>query len=201
MKSMDSAITGALSQVQRAASSTGPRHGETASGTLPAVSASELRARLLRREPEDNDRELRHSLTSSLNVVFESEGRWMFPKNKPPYKQIDREIVTGSPEAIRTAVRLVREAMEPPTQTQVEEWLAMLQVATAGGRRSELDSTLQLRVYASALASFPADVVKAACGRLARTEEWFPSLAKLIAKCKELSATRQELADRLRKAA
>lgn len=134
---------------------------------------------------------LQASLMSSLQIVLDDEGEWRFPPDKPPYRLIHNVFARGPRENIPAAYAKVAAAMVPATRDQVEEWLAMLQVATAGGRRSEGSSKLALAVYVNALKDYPADVVKAAAERAMAEEEWFPPLARLINACKHLSANRK----------
>lgn len=191
MKPLHSAITGAVSLAQRVASSTGQELGEIEPAKSVTVSESERRVWLLAHTPEETDRLLRASLTSSLSVGLEEVGEWRFPSDKPAYKLVTGVFATGDRNNFPAAWAKVSAAMVSPTKDQIEEWLAMLQAATAGGRKSENAGKLALAVYVNALAEYPADVVKAACERAMASEEWFPPLSRLLAMCKEAAAGRQ----------
>ena len=93
----------------------------------------------------------------------------------------------------------VESAMIGPTQEQAEEWLVVLQAATSAGRRSEVTTTLALDLYAGCLRGFPTDVAFEACRALALSEEWFPPLAKLNAKCEALVDDRRRMLAAIRK--
>lgn len=106
----------------------------------------------------------------------------------------------GDEANFESALAKVRSAMTPPTKDQAEEWLVLLQAATAGARRSEAGSMITLALYSGALARYPADVAKAACETLARTSRWFPVLADIIEHCERLSTPRRLMEARLRMA-
>ena len=83
--------------------------------------------------------------------------------------------------------------MAPPTVEQAEEWLAMLQVATARRAGSDVFDTVALAVYSGALVRYPADVARAACWDLARGKgavAWWPTLSELLGVCDRLVSTR-----------
>ena len=188
MKQIGSEITGALSRVQGASSSTGQQHGGTG-----VVSVEATRAWLVGRDPAEVDKALQTSLLSSLGVDSRMKHEWRFPPDAPAYKvAVGVEI-----DAERVKLPMAREkilaAMTPPTHEQAEQWLAMLQVATAGGRKSEEGAMLTLALYAGALTKFPADVAMKACENLALRVRWFPTLGDIVAECEKLAAPRKAL--------
>lgn len=174
MKPIGSEITGLVSQTERASSSTGLQHGVT--GSAPPHSGSEIAARewLLARDLAETDRKLRASLTSLLD-------------GKPTRLLVDREIQRFSA------------MMTPPTQDDADQWLAALQVATAGAKRSDNNAALALDLYSACLRRYPADIAKAACTQLALSVQWFPTLAEIEAKCIALSDNRRRMLVSLRR--
>ena len=111
------------------------------------------------------------------------------------------DLIDGAtPEA---ALERFGHAMTPPTSVQAEEWLIALQVATAGGRRSELAQEVALGLYSGALRRYPADVARQACVDLATVQRpggnWFPTLADMIALCDRLVADRKQIISGLQK--
>jgi hypothetical protein len=102
------------------------------------------------------------------------------------------------------AIAKLEAASVPMTANQAEEWLAALQVATAGARRSETGQELALTLYASALCRFPADVAKAVCVRLMRRtvdgKAWFPTLAEILELAERLASGRRLMLEALRRA-
>lgn len=193
MRSLTSVITGALSEAQKGQSSTGRQPGEGGSAQLPTASESERRAWLESRSPEETDKALRTSLASSLNVGLEEVSELRFPVSGG-----FRKLITGyavrDPDGNRgAALGKVEAASIPAERDQAEEWLAILQIATAGGRKSEAAQQVALNLYTNALLQYPADVAKAACYRLATMQKWFPTLADVIELCDELAADRQHM--------
>lgn len=193
MKPISSATTGALAQVQRALNSTGREHGETGSGRQLTTSESERIAWLVARRPEEVDRALQASLMSSLGVDLELVSEWRFPSDAKPYQVAVGCQIGGNASNYAAALQRLEAASIPAAKDQIEEWLAALQVATAGARKSETAEALGLAVYAGALARYPADVAHTACVRLATTMKWFPVLADIIAMCDRLSQDRQSM--------
>src|SRR5258708_38404925 len=87
---MSSAITGALSQAQRAVEATARSLGETESGRSLTESDNAKREWVMGRRPEETDRALRASLTSSLSVEVVPGTALRFPVEGG-----SREVVTG----------------------------------------------------------------------------------------------------------
>ena len=174
MKPIGSAITGTLKRIAEVGNSTGLPDGERGSGALQMADESVRRDWLLKRAPAETDRAMRASLISPSSAVVSQE-------------MIDRD---------RQRVEAV---MIAATYDQAEEWLVALQAATAGGKRSEASATVALDLYAGCLLQFPADVAKAACVALALSEDWFPPLAKLNAKCEALVEERVRMLAAIRK--
>lgn len=192
MQPVSSAITGALERVTQLASN-GASSGKTGSQHLVAKSESETRAWLLKHEPEETDRLLLASLTSSLGVEVGLEKQFRFPKEGGYYATpVSANVRAG--ENIPAAIVRMEAALTPPLTEQVEDWLVLLQVACAGGRKSEITGEIALSFYTATLRRFPADVVKAVCQRMATKTRggtaWFPTLAEMVEMCERLTATR-----------
>lgn len=136
-------------------------------------------------------------MISSLNVAFEEEGEWRFPLDKPAYKLTTRMTTRGRSGDIAHARQRVEHACIPATDHQVEEWLAVLQAATAGLKKSDSTQMVTLRLYANALKRYPADIAQAACIELTETCRWFPVLADVLALCDDLFSQRKEWLARL----
>lgn len=80
--------------------------------------------------------------------------------------------------------------MTPAEPDQVEGWLIALQVATAGGKRSEESVEAAFNLFSAALRQYPADVARDACQTLA-VGKWFPTLGELTGACDRLAAPRR----------
>lgn len=89
------------------------------------------------------------------------------------------------------ASRRLSLAMTPAEAPMIENWLAALQVATTGGKRSEAGHALALDLYVSALSRYPADVAKAVCTTMATTRKWFPTLAEMIEEADRMASLRR----------
>ena len=83
--------------------------------------------------------------------------------------------------------------MLPPTTEQAENWLAMLQAATAGGKKSHEGAMLTLALYTGALKRYPADVALRACEQLAMRCSWFPTLGEIVAECDRYAGPRKAM--------
>lgn len=136
------------------------------------------------------------SLASSLGseVIFQTELR--FPEGRATYSVVVGADVSMKDPAVRDrAIARMEAAQIRPTKEQTQQWLATLQISCAGGRKSQLEDTFQLEVYAVELGRYPADVAREACKLLARrgrgTTNWFPTLAEMLAECDRLSAPRK----------
>jgi len=194
-----SEITGPLGLEQAASSSDGRRLGATESGRSLTASAETAAAWLLAQpSPEAADLALRTSLRSSLNVEAEPVREGRYPEGKPAYYvTVGCDLVVGNPANIPAAIARIENAMTPATRDQCENWLAMMQAALAGGRRSNEGAALALDLYSGALARYPADVARKACTDLATRPHngsaWFPALPELIAECDRQASPRQAL--------
>lgn len=188
MKQISSEITGALSRVQQAVSQTGQQPGGTG-----VVTEDQARAWLVGRDPAATDKALRTSLQSSLNVEVEPVFEWRYPPDNPAYRVAKGCQVGGIGANLPAAFRKVEAAMAPPTTEQAENWLAMLQAATAGGRKSQEAAMLTLALYTGALKRFPADVALKACEELAVRCSWFPTLGEIVAECERYASPRQAM--------
>lgn len=143
---------------------------------------------------------LQASLMSSHGVDLEPVSEWRFPNDKPAY-QVSRGCTVRLSDTanVPAALERLEGAMMTPDREQVEEWLAAVQIATAGAKRSEASQAIALEIYASALGEFPADVVHTACVRIATTSKWFPVLAEIVELCEKLVTPRREMLRALRK--
>ena len=83
--------------------------------------------------------------------------------------------------------------MLPPTTEQAENWLAMLQAATAGGKKSHEGAMLTLALYTGALKRYPADVALRACEQLAMRCSCFPTLGEIVAECDRYAGPRKAM--------
>ena len=150
-------------------------------------------------DPAAADKALLTSLQSSLGVEVTVETELRFPVGGGFRVQaVGARVLPGSNvENLPLAAARMRGALTGPTKDQAEDWLVMLQAATAGGRKSEAGAAVALELYAGCLMRFPADVAKAACMKLAMTSTWFPTLAEINATCEALASSRRMLAQAL----
>lgn len=196
MQPMNSAITGALRELERQ-SSTGPARGETASGSLPSVNENVVRGWLLAQPSvAEADKALLASLRSQHGVeaIFQTESR--FPIEGGYYTAtVGCSVHPEDAGNLPAAIARMEAASIQPTREQAEDWLILLQAATAGGRKGEIDSAIALEVYSGLLSKYPADVAREACANLALKNRpggnWFPTLADLNAECEKLSDRRK----------
>lgn len=204
MQRLSFETTGSLRPVLRPESSTGPGPGTT--GSSVTVMADEEVARgwlLAQPDPAAADKALLTSLASSLGVEVTVETELRFPVGGGfRALAVGARVLPGSnAENLPLAAARMRGALTGPTKDQAEDWLVMLQAATAGGRKSEAGTAVALELYAGCLMRFPADVAKAACMKLALTATWFPTLAEMNATCEALASSRRLLAHALEQAA
>ena len=118
---------------------------------------------------------------------------WRYPTDKPAYRVAKGCQAGGIGANLPAAFRKVEAAMVPPTTEQAENWLAMLQVATAGGRKSHEAAMLTLALYTGALKRYPADVALKACEELAVRCSWFPTLGEIVSECDRYASPRQAM--------
>lgn len=195
---------GSLRPVLRPESSTGAGPGTTGSSVTAMPDEDVARGWLLAQpDPAAADKALLTSLQSSLGVEVTVETELRFPVSGGFRVQaVGARILPGSVEEnIPVAAARMKAALTGPTKDQAEDWLVMLQSATAGGRKSEAGTAVALELYAGCLMRFPADVAKAACFQLAMNSTWFPTLAEINATCEAMSSNRRLLARALEIAA
>lgn len=201
MQPLTSAITGVLAQAQKALSVTGQPHGDDGRGGSLTTSETDRRAWLVAHTPAETDKALQTSLQSSLGVELALMHSYRYPPGGGYVRVPDGCGISGKFENLPAALEKVRGAMVPAERGQVEEWLTLLQVATAGAKRSEAGTELALDLYTGALARYPADVAKTACMNLAMSSRWFPTLADLIEEADRLAAPRKQMFEALLAAA
>lgn len=197
MSSANSEIIG----LERAGSALARAGGTSPSGNgwiTPATIAPDLaREWLLAHAPREVDKALQTSLQSQLDVEVSPRVEGRYPPNAPAYTLAVGCDVGGRIANLPNAIAKVEAAMTPPTKTQAEDWLIMLQAATAGGRRSEVAVEVAFDLYSGALMRYPADVARAACEKIACTPRdatsWFPTLAEIIGACDRLVSARQAM--------
>lgn len=201
MKPITSVISGVLDQVETRQSGTGLQLGETASETSQIANVDQARAKLVTQKPTETDRNLLGWLKSSLGIVASPMGPMMFPPSGGYYQRISHFDFDGMTDENRAKARqAVQGAMTPPTMDQCQEWVVMLHAATA--RRADGESTLEiiLKLYAGALAQYPADVAKQTCMDFALRREkpnWFPTLSELDEACEKATTQRKRLLESL----
>ena len=146
---------------------------------------------------------MRTSLQSSLGVgvSLRTEGR--YPEDGKPYRvAVGADLAVTDPATLPAAIARMEASLIPPTKTQAEDWLVMLQTACAGGRKSEVGQMVALEVYAGTLTRYPADVAREACSALALKPRdgatWFPTLAELNAECERRASPRQSMVQALK---
>ena len=195
---------GSLRPVLRPERLTGGGPGTTGSSVTVLADEEVARGWLLAQpDPAAADKALLTSLQSSLGVEVTVETELRFPVGGGFRVQaVGARVLPGSnAENLPVAAARMRAALTGPTKDQAEDWLVMLQSATAGGRKSEAGTAVALELYAGCLMRFPADVAKAACMKLAMTSTWFPTLAEINATCEALASSRRMLAQALEMAA
>lgn len=198
MERLSSEITGLAERAGRLASSTGPGPGRTVLANSPTESANAARNWLLAQpSAPEADKALRTSLQSSLDVTVTVETRMMFPENGAPYPvPSGSSVLAKDPDTVSRAVARLEAAMTPAEPDQVERWVVGLQVATAGGKRSEAGTEAAFALYTAALRKYPADVARDACQTLS-TGKWFPTLGELVGLCDKLAGPRQAMLNAL----
>lgn len=201
MLPMSSAITGALEQVETLRSSTGQQLSET--GSAKSLTASEARAALVQRKPEETDRNLLRWLESSLNVVATPEARMMFPPTGGYYAKVTGVAIRGlNANNLSDARAAVEASMTAATVDQCEEWIAGLHSVTAKRTDDRDGQELAMTLYAGCLAMYPADIAKQVCMDFALRREkpnWFPTLSELDEACEKRAAQRTELLKALKR--
>ena len=155
--------------------------------------------------PEAADQALQTSLKSSLGVEVKVTSELRFPVEGGFYAlPVGCDLTLADEANLPQALARMEAALIPPTRTQAEDWLVMLQAACAGGRKSEAGQMVALELYAGCLSRFPADVAKTVCERLALTPRkggnWFPTLAEINSACERLALPRQLMHRRLKTA-
>lgn len=196
MQHLSSATTSLTSKL---AAQAGTGVGNAGSGQLATANESVAREWLLAQPSvAEADKALLASLKSQHGVeaFFQTESR--FPPEGGYYTAVVGCYVRPEEaDKITAAIARMEAATAPPTREQAEDWLIILQAATAGGRKGEIDTAVALEVYSGMLAKYPADVAREACTNLALKKRqggnWFPTLADLNAECEKL-ADRRKLA-------
>lgn len=196
MERVSSAITGVLAAVTQP-NSDGTSLGKTGSGNSLTVSESATRDWLLKHDPVEVDRLLLTSLRSSLNVEVMFESRITYPEGGGFKSEIAEAKVRAPDGNFSAALVKVEASMTRPTIEQVEEWISLIEEATAPRRRSEAGIAVAMTFFASSLSRFPADIVRSVCEQAAKGK-WFPTLGELLDRCESLSAKRSRLAEKLR---
>lgn len=173
---------------------------------LTTTENSALAWLLRQASPAEADAALLRSLTSTLHVTAKARVETRFPDGQPPYQVVvGYAFDVADHGTIPSAIAKIEQSLTPATADQCEAWLVMLQAATARRADSEATAVVAYGLYAAELRSWPADVAKAACLRLARgkpgsTEpNWFPTLAELVAECERLAAPRKALLSSLQR--
>ena len=172
MQPISSSITGAVSQVQKAANSIGQQLGETASVMSPE-DVSKARNWLIARSPAQVEMALQTWLQSQHGVSVTAITESRFPTDGGFYSVQTGADVHGPLIDQEAAVRRLELAMTPLTKN---------------------DAELAMDLYASNLCKYPADIAKAACEKAAKGKggvAWFPTLAELIHSCETLVAPRR----------
>jgi hypothetical protein len=204
VKHLGSKITGVLSQVEARSKSAGDEHGRTGLEKLPIVSESEARSWLLAQgSPQRADEALARSLISTFGVTVQVERETRYPLDRPSYSVVVRSYFQGPSESLKNipaARARIEAAMTPATSRQTEEWLTMLQAATASRAGSAAFAAVTYELYAATLRKYPADVARAACEKLARgtpgvRPTWFPTLGEIIDECDHLVAPRKAMSE------
>lgn len=91
-------------------------------------------------------------------------------------------VVAAIPDEDRArALRSVREMMEPPKHTEIQQALARLRVSTKSREEADFDLTLMLQVFAELCWKYPADIVEAGLRHLGETERFWPALVDVKA--------------------
>lgn len=155
----------------------------------------EIATRLASNDPVDMDKKAA-SLARSCGVGLRVEYKTIF-KDGRQFDSAKGCIINGTDEQRQEALQKLLVFQTPPPKETIEEWLAELSVITAGRGESGMAAELQLSVYSSRLAKFPADVVRYAL--LKHPWKWFPAWADLESICNAKAAPRRHMIDELRK--
>lgn len=158
---------------------TGHEHGKSVSET----SLAEVKLWLQGKKPTEVDQALRTSLRSSLNVELQPREELRFPVSGGWRSELVTYSATDPEGNAAAALARIQAAMTPADADRIDEWLVMVQVATAGAKRSETGARLAFVLYAGMLGRYPADVAKACCEHFAMTAKWFPVLAEMVEWC------------------
>lgn len=199
MQQMSSAITGALALAETRLKSTGQPPSETAS--VPSLTESEARAKLLASKPEETDQRLLTWL-KSLGVGVCPEVRLTYPAAGGYRRELTGYSFSGITEASRRkAAAALKSAMTPASENDCEGWVATMHACMAHRGSSETAVELVLSLYAGRLQMYPADVAKAVCvGFTLRRDKpnWFPTLSELDEACEKAAEARTALAESVR---
>jgi len=197
---MNSAITGALAQVETLRNSTGQPPSATESARLPTVEeVAKARAWLVARKPAEVDQAIQALLTSQLGARVSENREWRFPPDKPAYQVVTSAGITGlSKETQPLAIAKARMALTPVSYEEAERLASQLGILP---RRNMSETTAETAfdVYIRMLMDHPADVATEVV-RLYVTEPnadggptWFPSPPEVEARLRARSAFRKAL--------
>lgn len=156
----------------------GTPRGEPSAATLSNSTAA---AWLAARHPAEVDRALASQLRRRGIALETAADGW-----RPM-------VLEGNPDALAEAVELVARAMTPAPASELEGWLAELDVLTKRRRGDELDAALTLRAYRDRLSAYPADVARAALAAWPDRSPWWPSWCELRELCEALALHRRQL--------
>ena len=152
-------------------------------------------SQLVQKTPEENDKNLLHYLTHTLNlpisIVTEngySEYGWY-----PVYK-VNIEHMTHAQKML--AMQAIKEFNVPLPAEDILKLMYRLELITNIGKdRTEVDKKARAAVWVEELSKYPADVVTKA---MKAKYKWFPSLAEVMDRCDNEMAYRELLRQGIR---
>lgn len=142
------------------------------------------------------DQALEVSLPEPLRTWLRSMANYDADHHVISYAPIEPKTDAGL-EMMAEARNMISEFLLPAPKAVILKALAKLRLSCISRAQHDDDSKLQRAVYVDDLQEFPADVVKEACTRLGRTEDWFPPLHKVRDECQHLVRWRRATAKAL----
>ena len=129
------------------------------------------------------------SRASSHGVGLKVRYECRFPEGQPSYMAaVGCDVAPGGDK--EAALADLRNFMTPSPMREIEGWLAELSVTVVKRKEDAFTEELRVTTYATRLARFPADVVKAVTSQ---TYEFWPTWAEIEKRCLALTGPRVQM--------
>lgn len=192
MKTLEKVCKNILSSAEETTKShAGLPCSSTKSGGLMVMTASQL----VQKTPEENDKNLLHYLTHTLNlpISIETESRFS-DYGWYPVRRIHIERMTHAEKML--ALQAIKEFNVPLPAEEILKLMYRLELVTNTGKdKSDIDKKARAAVWVEELSRYPADIVTKA---MKAKYKWFPSLAEVIDRCDNEMAYRELLRQGIR---